>query len=181
MITKEIFNRIPDQIKSILTKYGICDLYPPQAQAVEYVLDSNRNLLLSMPTASGKTLIAEILILQNLLKQKGNCLYIVPLKALASEKYEDFKEKYSALGFRVGIATGDFDKTGEILSKNHILISTAEKVDSLLRQNPHSLCAVLSCVVIDEIHYVGDNTRGPTLETVITRLRTIRKDLRILG
>ncbi|MBI4846020.1 MAG: DEAD/DEAH box helicase [Candidatus Omnitrophica bacterium] len=103
------------------------------------------------------------------------------MKALASEKYDDFKEKYSSLGFKIGIATGDFDSFDPDLIRYDILIATAEKIDSLLRQKPDLLCSRLACIVIDEIHYIGDPHRGPTLETVITRLICSVPSLKILG
>ncbi len=181
MNTKSTYNSLPANLKEYLKRSNINDLYPPQAEAVTKGLLSDKNLILSMPTASGKTLIAELSMLKTLLDKKGRCLYIVPMRALASEKYEDFKQKFAYLGFRVGIATGDFDYVDPYLTQNDILIATAEKVDSLLRQKPTWLCSRLACVVADEIHYIGDPKRGPTLETVITRLLSINPDLKILG
>ncbi|MCK7474821.1 MAG: DEAD/DEAH box helicase [Rhodopseudomonas palustris] len=80
---------------------GIAELYPPQAECVEAGMLAGKNLLVAIPTASGKTLIAEMA-MHSHIAQKGKCLYIVPLKALASEKFDEFQDK----GVRVGIATG---------------------------------------------------------------------------
>jgi Superfamily II helicase len=158
MDTKAIFSSLPENLRTILKDTGINDLYPPQAEAVHKGLLTDKNMLLSMPTASGKTLMAELVMLKTIFSKKGNCLYIVPLRALASEKYDDFKEKYAALGITVGIATGDFDGFDGSLTQNDIMIATAEKIDSLLRQKPAWLCSRLACVVVDEIHYIGDPT-----------------------
>ena len=76
-------------------------------------------MLLSMPTASGKTLLAELAMLSTALKGKRS-LYIVPLRALAAEKYDSFK-KFKALGVGVGISTGDFDKKDEGWGKTRSL------------------------------------------------------------
>ncbi len=181
MDTKNIFSTLPDNLREILKLNGIDNLYPPQAEAINCGLLENKNMILSMPTASGKTLMAELVMLKTILEKKGNCLYIVPLRALASEKYEEFKEKYSSLGIKSGIATGDFDYVSNDLIQNDILIATAEKVDSLLRQRPQWLCSRLGCVVIDEIHYIGDPGRGATLETVITRLLMLNSKIKLLG
>ncbi|MFH2137603.1 MAG: DEAD/DEAH box helicase [Candidatus Omnitrophota bacterium] len=181
MDTKSVFNSLPQKIQDVLKNSGINDLYPPQADAIKKGLLSDDNMILSMPTASGKTLLAELAMLRTLLEKKGNCLYIVPLRALASEKYDEFREKFSPLGIKVGIATGDFDYFDPFLTKNDILIATAEKVDSLLRQKPSWLCSRLACVVVDEIHYIGDPKRGPTLETVITRLLSMSPEIKVLG
>lgn len=181
MNTKTIFNSLAPNLKEILNKIGITDLYPPQAEAIKNGILHEQNFILSMPTASGKTLLAELCMLEKLLKKEGNCLYIVPLRALASEKFEDFKKKYSYLGIKIGIATGDFDYVDPNLVSYDILIATAEKVDSLLRQKPTWLCAQLTCVIADEIHYIGDAKRGPTLETIITKLVSIKPKLKIIG
>ena len=66
---------------------------------------TGKNLLVAIPTASGKTLIAEMAMHCHIARG-GKCLYIVPLKALASEKYDEFGNK----GVRVGISTGDLDR-----------------------------------------------------------------------
>ncbi|MCP4650091.1 MAG: DEAD/DEAH box helicase [PVC group bacterium] len=181
MDTLKVFKSLPEEIQEVLKASGIDNLYPPQAEAVTNGLLEDKNIVLSMPTAAGKTLLAELVMLKTLLDKKGNCLYIVPLRALASEKFEDFRKKFASLGIKVGIATGDFDRVDPYLTKNDILIATAEKVDSLLRQKPDWLCSRLACVVIDEIHYIGDPKRGPTLETVITRLLNMNPDLKLVG
>src|SRR3989344_6631732 len=81
-----------------ITASGITDLYPPQAEAIQKGVLDGKNLLMAVPTASGKTLMAELCMLQSILLHNGRCLYIAPLKALASEKYNDFKNKYASLG-----------------------------------------------------------------------------------
>ncbi|MDL2261413.1 DEAD/DEAH box helicase, partial [Methanimicrococcus sp. OttesenSCG-928-J09] len=74
---------LPDAVKSFYTESGIQKLYPPQSKAVEAGLLAGKNVLISIPTASGKTLLAEMAMLQSL-ETGGKCLYVVPLRALAS-------------------------------------------------------------------------------------------------
>jgi len=171
----------PGPIVDVFAKSHIKEFYPPQAAAVEKGALEGKNLLLSMPTASGKTLIAELCMLKALAEDKGRCLYIVPLKAMASEKYEDFKEKYSTLGIKVGIAVGDLDSEDRNLNRHQILIATAEKVDSLLRSKAQWLINSLGVVVLDEIHFINDGSRGPTLEILTTRIRQLNPGAQILG
>ena len=116
----------PKTSGSSTSKSGIRDLYPPQTACVEKGLLDGKNLLVAIPTASGKTLIAEMA-MHRTIAAGGKCLYIVPLKALASEKFEEFSGK----GVRVGISTGDLDRQDENLGKNDIIVATSEKVDSL--------------------------------------------------
>ena len=128
----------------------ITELDPPQAACVEAGLLLGKNLLIAIPTASGKTLVAEMA-MHHQVQQGGKCLYIVPLRALASEKFEEFSGK----GLRVGIATGDFDRKDEYLGRNDIIVATSEKVDSLLR-NQTPWLADITLLVLDEVHLIDD-------------------------
>ena len=90
----EIIMKIEDipihkDIIDVLRRHGIDELYPPQSKALPHVL-KGKNMVLSIPTASGKSLIAYIGIINKLLREGGKALYIVPLKALAKEKFEEF-------------------------------------------------------------------------------------------
>jgi len=80
MELKEI--SLDDRIKDILRKHGISSLYPPQVAAFPFVL-KGENVVLSIPTASGKSLVAYIAIVNKLIHNRGKALYVVPLKALA--------------------------------------------------------------------------------------------------
>ena len=142
---------------------GIDELYPPQAAAVEAGVTEGERLVAAVPTASGKTLIAELA----MLTADGPGLYIVPLRALAREKYETFSE---LPGVSVGISTGDFGEAGEDLGENDVVVATSEKVDSAIR-NGADWIADLACVVVDEVHLVGNEGRGPTLEVTLATLQ----------
>ncbi len=156
----------------------IKELYPPQAEAVERGLLEGKSMLLSMSTASGKTLLAELAMLKAALEGKRS-LYIVPLRALATEKYESFR-KFRSLGVAIGISTGDFDKRDERLGKNQIIIATSEKADSLMR-NGAAWVRDLGVLVVDEIHLLNDVGRGPTLEMTITKLRRCNPRMQVIG
>ncbi|MGB5100616.1 MAG: ATP-dependent DNA helicase [Methanothrix sp.] len=157
---------------------GYNEFYPPQAEALERGLLDGKSMLLAMPTASGKTLLAELTMLKAALQGRRS-LYIVPLRALATEKYDSFK-KFRDLGISVGISTGDFDKRDERLGKNQIIIATSEKADSLMR-NGASWVRDLAVLVVDEIHLLNDVGRGPTLEMTITKLRHCNSNLQVIG
>jgi helicase len=142
---------------------------------VEKGILSGKNLLVAIPTASGKTLVAEMA-MHHTISQGGKCLYIVPLKALASEKFEEFGKK----GVRVGIATGDFDRRDDMLGRNDIIVATSEKVDSLLR-NSANWIPNITLLVVDEVHLIGSQGRGPTLEMVIAKMRFRNPSMQIIG
>ncbi len=172
---------ISERVTEVLRKKGIEELYPPQVEAVKKGVLDGDNLVLAIPTAAGKTLVAELTMLKSIIEEGGMCIYIVPLRALASEKYEDFKEKYEPIGIDVGIATGDYDVEGSKLSKHDILIATSEKVDSLLRHKAKWLADMSTVAIFDEIHLIDDQGRGPTQEILAARLRQLNPDLQVLG
>ena len=169
---------LPENIIRFYTDSGIEELYPPQAEAVEKGLLKNKNILAAIPTASGKTLLAEFAMLKSI-SSGGKALYIVPLRALASEKYERFKE-FVPLGVKVGISTGDFDSRDEWLGINDIIVATSEKTDSLLR-NETSWMKEITTVVADEIHLLDSANRGPTLEVTLAKLMRLNPDAQIIG
>ncbi len=166
---------IPSNLKQRYTKAGISELYPPQAECVEKGILAGKNALVAIPTASGKTLIAEMA-MHHTITNGGKCLYIVPLKALASEKFEEFGNK----AVRVGIATGDFDRRDDMLGRNDIIVATSEKVDSLLRNNARWI-ADITLLVVDEIHMIDSQGRGPTLEMVIAKMRFRNPAMQVIG
>lgn len=163
-----------------LASAGIKELYPPQEEAVRHgLLTRNNSFVISAPTASGKTLLAEMLALKLFFEIQGKVLYLVPLRALARQKFEEFKNKYEKFGIRVFQSTGDFDSADPWLEKGHIIIATNEKIDSLIRHHA-SWLGDIRLVVVDEVHLIGDVQRGPTLEIVITRLKEMNPQLRFL-
>jgi helicase len=169
---------LPDEVKHFYLDSGILELYPPQAEAVEKGLLEGKNMLAAIPTASGKTLLAELAMLKSI-REGGKALYIVPLRALASEKFRRFRE-FSGLGVRVGISTGDYDLRDEGLGVNDIVVATSEKTDSLLR-NETAWMQEISVVVADEIHLIDSADRGPTLEVTLTKLRKMNPSCQILA
>ncbi len=82
---------LPSPIIEFYESSGIKELYPPQAEAVKKGFLDGNSLLAAIPTASGKTLLAEMAMLKSI-ANGGKAIYIVPLKALASEKFERFQE-----------------------------------------------------------------------------------------
>lgn len=169
---------IDNKIKDVILNQGITTLYPPQAEAVPHVLD-RKNVVLSIPTASGKSLVAYIAIVNQLINQTGKALYVVPLKALAREKYEELKQ-FETLGLKVGISTGDLDDSDPRLARFDIIVCTSEKADSLLRHKV-SWMDKIEVLVIDEIHLIHDSSRGPTLEVIISHFKSLNPNTQIIA
>ncbi len=171
--------RINGKIKEIFLQEKIADLRPAQEKAIAAGLIEGKSLLVCTPTASGKTLIAEIGALTHFLEGRGKTVYIVPLIALANEKYKEFKRKYGHL-CKIAITSSDLDSADSHLLEYDIIICTAEKLDSLIRHHAPWL-AMVSLAVIDEIHLLNDSERGPTLEILITIMKKLLKKVQILG
>jgi helicase len=176
---------IPDSIKAVLSKADYDVLYPPQEDAVNAGALDGKNIILASPTASGKTLIAELVILKTILEKGGKALYLTPLRALASEKFEDFSkyasvEKRPGKKVRVALTSGDYDNSDIYLANYDIIISTNEKADSLLRHRTPWISDV-AVVIADEIHLITEADRGPTLEVVLTRLLKINPRIQLIA
>ena len=176
---------IADSVKGVLSRAGYEELYPPQEDAIKAGVLEGKNMVLASPTASGKTLIAELVALKSILEKGGKALYLTPLRALASEKYEDF-QKYNSVerspgrNVRVAVTSGDYDSSDNYLANYDIIISTNEKADSLLRHHSPWIADV-SVVVADEVHLITEADRGPTLEVVLTRLVKINPNIQIIA
>ena len=162
-------------------QWGINQLHPPQYEAMEPLFNEN-NILLAIPTASGKSLVAYIAILNQLLNINpgSRAVYIVPLKALASEKFDELKEIGNHLGLKIGLGIGDATSEAKNIDDSDILICTSEKLDSLMRTRSE-LMSNVSVVVADEFHLLHDASRGPTLEINLTRLRTLRPNAQLIA
>ncbi|MFB6220718.1 MAG: DEAD/DEAH box helicase [Halolamina sp.] len=169
---------LPAGVGAHLEDEGIEELYPPQTEAVERGVADGENVVAAVPTASGKTLIAELAML-SAVERGGTALYIVPLRALASEKKAEF-ERWEEYGVTVGVSTGNYESDGEWLGSRDIIVATSEKVDSLIR-NGAPWVDDLSCVVADEVHLVDDRERGPTLEVTLAKLRRINPNLQTVA
>jgi helicase len=172
-----IQNKINPKLYEVL-KQNITKFRPSQEKSINSGLIENKNLLVCTPTASGKTLIAEIAMLNNIYNNKGKALYIVPLKALAVEKSKEFKLKYKDV--KIAMSIGDIDSSESHLSKYDLIITTSEKLDSLIRHNSPWINEIKT-VIIDEIHLLNDYDRGPTLEFLITLLKMILPNIQIIG
>ncbi len=160
-----------------LERQGYSSLYPPQEEAIKSGILDGENLVLATPTASGKTLVAIIAAMRTI-EKGGKVVYLAPLRALASEKYEEFKEVFSKIRknsedpnslIRVFISTGDFDSSGESLGNGDVVVLTNERFDSILRHGV-TWSASVGLFITDEVHLVGDGHRGPTLEVILAKI-----------
>jgi len=160
---------LPEYLKK---SYNYPHLAPAQEKAVQAGLLDSKSLLVCTPTGSGKTFIATMAIANTL--GNGKAIYLVPLKALANEKYKEFRALLTGTTYKVVMSTGDIDSDSDYLANYDLLILTTEKLDSLLRHKI-SWLQEIKTVIIDEIHLLNDPSRGPTLEIILTLLKDLIK------
>ena len=171
------------KVKSLLSLLGYSSLYPPQELALAKGLLEGKNLLVTTPTASGKTLIAMMAAIKTI--EKGlKVIYLTPLRALATEKYHDFHalEDLDITGIktRVKVTSSDYNSSGKEVEDADVVILTNEKMDSLMRHGAEWISDV-GLFVADEVHLIGERERGPTLEMILTNIRQLYPQSQILA
>jgi helicase len=171
------------RINNLLDLLGHSSLYPPQQQAVSHGLLEGKNLLVTTPTASGKTLIAIMAAIKAI--EKGmKVFYLTPLRALAMEKYHDIRvlEHLNILDRKIHIkvASSDYNSTVRQLEQADVLVLTNEKMDSLIRHES-SWISDVGLFVADEVHLIGERERGPTLEMILAIIRKMHSHAQILA
>jgi helicase len=161
---------LDSRVISLLRNNGYCEIWNGQWECIQKSLIEQKSSVICLPTGSGKTLPALLSTIDAVFNKKGKAVYIVPLRALAKQKYDEFKKVMSPLGIKVGISTGDFakDEYTNIGTKD-VIITTFEKMDSFIRHNEDWIYDV-SLFVIDEIQMVDDPSRGLTLEMVTSEI-----------
>ena len=165
-----------------LLNYG--SLYPPQELALSKGVMNGNNILVTTPTSSGKTLIG-LMGMINVLSKRKKIVYLTPLKALASEKFNEFKIIKDLSCFKnrkieFAISTGDYDSSGIELIDKDIIILTNEKMDSILRHDSNWIFDA-GLFIIDEIHLLTERERGPTLEIILTKIKLMPQRPQIIG
>jgi helicase len=169
---------VPEELVQFFRDKGISEFYPPQEQAVRAGLLEGKSLVVASPTASGKTMLA-LMAAYNKVKQGRKVVYLAPLRALASEKYGEFSE-FNRFGIRSTISTGDYDSSGEALGKSDIIVLTNERFDSVMRHKVSWISSV-GLFIADEVHLAGNDSRGPTLEMILTKVLHLGLDAQLLA
>jgi len=132
------------------------------------------NVVVSAPTASGKTALAEVAICRTL-DAGGTALFLAPLRALTNERESEW-ERFEDLGHSVYVVTGERDLDPRRAERADILVMTPEKADSATRKHDsprYSFVTDVDCCVIDEVHLLDSEKRGSVLEVTVSRLRRL--------
>lgn len=172
---------IPKEVIKRWNSDGIRQLLPIQIQSVNRfgILDGN-SLIIAGPGTSGKTFCGEMAALRTAsLREKA--VFLVPLKAIAIEKYKTFNDRYSPLGLKIRLSTRDHTDHEKDISKNRfdILISIYEKLNSLT-SNDITLIKSCRCFILDEFQMISDPQRGAELELIISKIRRFNPDAQVV-
>jgi len=168
---------IPESIINAWRKRQGDFLLPLQEKAVRSGLLDNdatgkkqSNLLISAPTSSGKSFCGEMAAIGSLMKRK-KAVMLLPLKSIAEEKYEYFRNCYESVGLKTIIVTGDHPQNNDNFELGNFDLALAiyEKFNRLLTVNLDILQQI-GLVVVDELQMIGDEKRGGELEMALTKL-----------
>ncbi|XP_023248277.1 DNA polymerase theta [Copidosoma floridanum] len=166
----------------VLEKYqarGVRKMFSWQVECLanKKILEENKNLVYSAPTSAGKTLVAEFLLLKTVLERRKKVIFILPFVSVVREKMFYFQDLLTDSGVRVEGFMGGVAPSGGF-SAVHVAIATIEKANSLInRLMQDGDLATLGAVVIDELHLLGDSSRGYLLELLLTKLRYMTLNL----
>ncbi|EFX04375.1 dead deah box DNA helicase [Grosmannia clavigera kw1407] len=157
-----------------------------QSSCFSNVYGSNYNVVVSAPTGSGKTVIFELAICKLAAQKRKNdykIVYQAPTKALCSERARDWQAKFRKIGLQVAEFTGDTSAfEARRVRTASIIITTPEKWDAVTRKwaDYGILLKSVKLVLIDEVHILKD-VRGATLETVISRMKSLGVEVRFVA
>ncbi|XP_009466634.1 PREDICTED: probable ATP-dependent DNA helicase HFM1 [Nipponia nippon] len=173
---------IPTQFRSIFKEFPYFNY--AQSKALDDLLYTDRNFVICAPTGSGKTVMFELAITRLLMEAplpwlNIKVVYMAPIKALCSQRFDDWREKFGPIGLSCKELTGDtvMDDLFEIHNA-HIIITTPEKWDSMTRRwRDNSIVQLVRLFLIDEVHVIKDESRGATLEVVVSRMKTVQSSL----
>lgn len=170
---------IPPSLRQYMARFE--QLNPLQAQAVPKVLATHGHIMVVAPTSSGKTLIGEIAALRSIVTEGKPAVWLLPARALAAE-IAAITRRWRALGIATIELTGETNMSSEAVRQAQLWVATTEKFEALYRRaSLKEFIDRIGCLIIDEVHLVGDATRGATLESLIARVRAAAARTRIVA
>jgi helicase len=163
---------------------GVASLMPVQQLSVDAGLLQGRDMLVVAATASGKTFVGEMAGVKNLLERRGRMMFLVPLVALANQKYQRFRERYGSfceIALHTGVSRLNLPETRSVANRNiraDIVVGTYEGLDHQIRRGRG--LPEIGTVIIDEVQMLEDSERGHRLDGLITRLKYLAPQAQFL-
>jgi replicative superfamily II helicase len=165
---------VAEVVPEFADAFAFEEFNPMQREALPALLERDDNVVASAPTASGKTALAELAIC-DALADDGTALFVAPMRALTNEKESEW-ERFEDLGYSVYVVTGERDLNPRRARHADVLVMTPEKLDSATRKHDsarYDFVTDVDVCVIDEVHLLDSDKRGPVLEVTVSRLRRL--------
>jgi len=165
---------VEEVLPSFADAFPFAEFNPMQTETLPALLGTDENVVVSAPTASGKTAIAEVAICRTL-DAGGTAVFLAPLRALTNEKEREW-DRFEELGYEVYVVTGERELHPRKAERADVLVMTPEKADSATRKydsRRYSFVTDVDCCIIDEVHLLDSDERGSVLEVTISRLRRL--------
>ena len=187
---------LPQEVIKIFQHRGIQQPFDWQVECLDsQPLRNDQNFIYALPTSAGKTFVSEVMILRKMLKYKRTrrrlwdtsvvpckCMIVFPYVSLCEEKRGDFVEFGDAVGFSVEYYYDHMGKFPLVPRAQQLYIATIEKAERIMTTLlEEGRAGELGLVVVDELHFLGENNRGCILETLLTRLKTFVPTCQIVG
>ena len=166
--------RVEEVLPEFASAFPFEEFNRMQRAALPTVLDGEDDVVVSAPTASGKTALAEAAICR-VLRDGGTALFVAPMRALTNEKETEW-DRFEELGYSVYVVTGERELHPRKAERADVLVMTPEKADSATRKHDSSRYRFVEDVdlcVIDEVHLLDSEKRGSVLEVTVARLRRL--------
>ncbi|XP_060524507.1 uncharacterized protein LOC132700928 [Cylas formicarius] len=189
-------SEIPPTYRSVFAGYPTFNRI--QSAVLDEVLQTDKSLVISAPTGSGKTAIFEMAMIRALCQNESSAfsdlrmvyskykaeisiislqyISVSPMKALCQERHLDWNKKFSSYGLKIICITSDYENFNmQLIFSNHIILCTPEKWDILTRKwrEYGHFVRPINLFMIDEVHLLNADVRGPTLEVAVCRMKTI--------
>ncbi|MEU4342949.1 DEAD/DEAH box helicase [Nocardia sp. NPDC023852] len=154
---------------------------PAQAEAIPHIIGSDEHLMVVAPTGAGKTVMGMVAVLRTVLEQRRKAAWLVPQRSLTDELNDEL-DSWRRRGLRVERLSGEYRVDAQRIRDADLWVTTTEKFEAICRTSSlKEALAEVGCLVVDEIHLLGDATRGPFLEAILARVRGTDSLIRIIG
>lgn len=156
-------------------------LNPAQAEAAPHLLDGLEHLMVVAPTGSGKTVTGMLAALRTVLGQRRKAAWLVPQRSLTDELDQQL-DAWRQQGLRVERLSGEYSVDIDRVREADLWVATTEKFEAICRASSfREALGEVGCLIVDEIHLLGDPTRGPVLEALLSRVHDGEQRMRVVG